>query len=174
MNHKTFKINRIIAVMLLSSIFTFAFVWTQSSASEQQDKDTQGRTPSAESPEKKTSAGAENGDDRNQPEAVSLRAEKRGFPLLNLQDGKRLRTKFIGAEGDAESFGSSQAQPRAMTDFDLNADGASDLIVGYASSGGGHLALYQGNPDSLSARTPEIFEGIKEGRFPAPFLPEAR
>jgi hypothetical protein len=106
---------------------------------------------------------------------VALRAEKRGFPLLNLQDGKKLRTKYVGANGAEQSLSAAQSQPLTMTSADLNADGAADLVVGYADgSGGGHLALHKGSLDTLSASTPEIFEGMKEGRFPAPFLPGAQ
>ncbi|MBC7932939.1 MAG: CSLREA domain-containing protein, partial [Rubrivivax sp.] len=108
------------------------------------------------------------------PEGVTLKAEKRGFPLINLRDGKKFGTKYVGAHGAAQSFAATQARPLTMTNADLNADGAGDLVVGYAGGDGGHLALYQGSLDTLSARTPEIFEGMKEGRFPAPFLPEVR
>jgi len=48
MNRKTFKINRIIAVMLLASVFTFAFVWTNSSASEQSNNAVEKQTSTAE------------------------------------------------------------------------------------------------------------------------------
>ena len=72
----------------------------------------------------------------------ALRAERRGFPLMNLQDGKKLESNFVGA-GSTESFAVAGAEARALVNADLNADGAQDLIVGYASGGdGGHLAVY--------------------------------
>ena len=172
MNRKIFKINRIIAVMLLASVFTFAFVWTNSSASEQLSTGVEKQASTAEIEGLKTVSEPKTIADGEATEIVTLRAEKRGSPLINLQDGKKLRTKFIGSENETQSLNSSQA--RTMTNADLNADGAADLIVGYAGGSGGHLALYQGNLDTLSARTPEIFEEMKQGRFPAPFLPEAR
>ena len=165
MNRKTIKFTyRIAAALLLASIFTFAFVRTRSSASEQVDKGVQNQKASAES---KSNVVGET------PEVAALKAEKRGFPLLNLRDGKKFQTKYVGASGAEQSLGAEQARPLTMTNADLNADGAADLVVGYANgSGGGHLAFYRGSLDTLSARTPEVFEGMKEGRFPAPFLPE--
>ena len=158
MNRKTFKFTyRIAAALLLASIFTFAFVRTRSSASEEVDNVVRNQKTTAES--KRNTA-------QETPEVVALKAERRGFPLLNLRDGKKLQTRYIGADG------AEQARPLTMTNTDLNADGAADLVVGYADGrGGGHLAFYQGSLDTLSARTPEIFEDMKEGRFPAPFLP---
>lgn len=146
MNRKIFQITlRIAVAMLLASVFSFPFISNRSSAQEQV------------SVADKTAG------------IVTLKAEKRGFPLINLQDGRKLETQFVGAN-DAAQFSASRSL--AMTNADLNADGAQDLIVGYADSDGGHLAYYKGSLDTLSARTPEIFEGMKEGRFPAPFQSE--
>jgi CSLREA domain-containing protein len=174
MNRKTFKINRIIAVMLLASVFTFAFVWTNPSASEQLSNGVQEQKSIAEVEKQKSIAEPKRSAARETAEGVTLKAERRGFPLINLQDGKKLETNFVGTDGSTVSFAAGQAQPRTMANADLNRDGAADLIVGYAGGNGGHLALYQGNLDTLSARTPETFEAMKEGQFPAPFLPEAR
>ncbi|HSK73779.1 MAG TPA: hypothetical protein VK892_18925, partial [Pyrinomonadaceae bacterium] len=49
MKHKSFNFNRIIAVMMITSIFTFAFVWTNSSASGRIDDETQKQKTIAES-----------------------------------------------------------------------------------------------------------------------------
>lgn len=175
MKRKTFKINRIIAVMMLACVFTFAFVWTNPSASEQINGNAQEEPKTVTVvEEQKTVAESETTVNGEISEVVTLRAEKRGSPLINLKDGKRLRTKFVGAESQTQSFINEQAEPLTMTNADLNADGAAELIVGYAGTDGGHLAIYQGNLDSLSARTPQIFEDMKQGNFPEPFLPEAK
>jgi CSLREA domain-containing protein len=167
MNRRIFKFAyRIVAVLLLASISTFAFVWTGSSASEQAVENARNQ---------KTTAESKRSSDSDAPEAATLKAEKRGFPLLNLRDGKKVESQFVAADGSAaQSLGASGARPRTLTNADLNADGASDLVVGYASGNGGHIAVYQGSLDTLSATSPEVFEGMKEGRFPAPFLPKAR
>jgi len=99
MNRKTLKFTyRIAAALLLASIFTFAFVRTRSSASEQVDKGVQNEKASAES---KSNAVGET------PEVAALKAEKRGFPLLNLRDGKKFQTKYVGASGAEQSLGAA-------------------------------------------------------------------
>ena len=166
MNRKTFQFaHRIVAVLMLASISAFAFVWTRSAASEQAPAD-------AQNLQSKTTAKSNSTSETSGE--VTLRAENRGFPLINLRDGKNFEARLTATDpADGQSFAASSGQPRTMTDTDLNADGAADLIVGLASGSGGQLAIYQGSLDTLSATTPEIFEGMKEGRFPAPFLPEA-
>lgn len=52
-----------------------------------------------------------------------------------------------------------------MINGDLNGDGAHELVAASAAGSSGYLLVHPGNPDSLSARTPEVFEGMKEGRF---------
>jgi CSLREA domain-containing protein len=169
MNRKTFKFaSRGVAALLLASVSAFALVLTHSSASSEQ--------PIVNAPNQPTNVESKIGSlgaktDAETPDAITLKAEKRGFPLINLLDGKKLGSELLaGAAAQSRVAG----RPQTMLNADLNLDGASDLIVGYASSNGGHLLVYQGNPDSLSARAPESFEGIKEGRFPAPFLSSAK
>ena len=48
-----------------------------------------------------------------------------------------------------------------------------DLVIGYASNGGGVVSLRAGNVQAI-APTGEVFQGITQGRYPSPFLPEAR
>src|SRR5687767_10186102 len=127
MNRKTFKINRIIAVMLLASVFTFAFVWTNSSASEQSNNAVEKQTSTAEVEEQISIYEPERNADRKMTQAVALKTERRGSPLINLQESKRLETKFVGLSEAVGSFAAEQVEPRAMTNADLNADGAADL-----------------------------------------------
>lgn len=170
MNRKTFPFAyRSAAALLLACISTFAFVFTRSSASQQNAEIS---APNQKTVIKAKQSAASASENR---EAVTLRAEKRGFPLINLRDGKRFETDFLAAANDsaaAQSFAASK--PQTMTGADLTADGAQDLVVGYQSGDGGYIAFYQGSLDTLSATTPEVFEGFKEGRFPAPFLPDAK
>ena len=163
MNRISSKINRSIVLVFAVFVIACAFVWTRSSASERGENKNQTQENSSLAKEKT---------DRETSETSPLKTEKRGFPLINLQDGKKLETELIASDGEARTLGA--ARPQAMIDADLNLDGAADLIVGYADGGGaGYLVLHQGSLDTLSARTPEIFEGMKEGRFPAPFLSQA-
>ena len=144
------KSNGIVAATVLLSLFSFAFVWTHRSASE--------------------STGAKGRTAAPRAEAVTLTAEKRGFPLMNLRDGKRFEARLAS---DAE-FDFATASPTGLTTADLNLDGARDLVAAYAANGDGYLAIYRGSLNTLSARTPEIFEAMKEGQFPEPFLREVR
>lgn len=100
----------------------------------------------------------------------TVNAAQRGFPLLNLQDGRKLGTTYRGA---ATALEGAQARATAMATADFNQDGAADLVAAYAGGNGGYLAFYRGNLETLSARTPETFEGMKRGQFPAPFAAEA-
>ncbi len=171
MNSKHFQLaRRIAAAILLSSICAFAFASIRSTTSGARTAENS-QTPIFS--EKKKVVVGKSPADTEESRTVTLKTEKRGFPLLNLQDVKSVATRFVGADGAARSFDNAQARPLTMANADLNHDGAGDLVVGYAGGAGGYLALYAGNPDSLSARTPEVFEEMKEGRFPAPFLSNA-
>jgi hypothetical protein len=60
-----------------------------------------------------------------------------------------------------------------MVTDDLNGDSMGDIVVGYANGYGGILSVRLGNVQAI-APTGEVFEGITAGRYPSPFLPEAR
>ncbi len=175
MNRKTFKFaSRVAAAVLLflASVSVFAVVLVHSSS------DSEPITASVAKSKPGITTATRNGTfaaEKQTPEAVTLKAERRGFPLINLRDSKRLDTEFAG-ESPADSLVASSAKPRTLANTDINADSALDLIVGYASGDGssGHLAVYQGSKDTLSATSPEVFKGFQQGEFPAPFLPEAR
>src|SRR6185436_16884265 len=68
---------------------------------------------------------------------------------------------------------SAQLQPRTMISDDFNGDGMGDLVIGYANNGDGVLSLRQGNVQAI-APTGEVFQGITQGRYPEPFLHEAK
>lgn len=171
MNRKNSKfIFRTAAALLLISVSAFAFIWTRSSASEQIDKSVRVENAIRN---QKTIHESQRSVAGQTPQAVALKAEKRGFPLMNLRDGKKFETQFVGADGARESLGAARAL--GMTNADLNGDGAADLLIGYAAGNGdgGHLAVYRGSLDTLWATAPQVAEGFREGRFPDPFLPEA-
>src|SRR5688572_2579776 len=114
MNRKTFfKTNRIIAVMLLASIFTFAFVWTNSSASEQSNNAVKKQTSTAEI-EEQVSVYEPKRNANRETTPAALKMEKRGSPLIKLQDSKRLETKFVGSVEAVQSFADSEAEPLTM------------------------------------------------------------
>ena len=104
MNRKTFKINRIIAVMLLSTLFTFAFVWTNSLASEQSNNGVEDQNTTAEVEKQKSIS--------------DVRAQ--GSESL-----KRFGDFKVSSESEAA------ASPRVTLAADFDADGVNDLLVAH-------------------------------------------
>jgi hypothetical protein len=111
-------------------------------------------------------------------DTITVHAARRGNPWINFQDGRALKSKYIAAAGlEAagleQPLGQGQAQAVALASGDVNVDGFPDLVVGYANQDGGLLALHRGDPEAFGPQKRETIEGIKRGRFPDPFLPEA-
>jgi uncharacterized repeat protein (TIGR01451 family)/CSLREA domain-containing protein len=111
--------------------------------------------------------------------AVTVHAAKRGRPWINFQDGRELKTTYV-ATAEMKAAGldlllkQGQAQPSSLTSGDLNKDGFPDLISTYASpDGSGLVTLRYGDPEAFGPQKRETIEGIKNGRFPEPFLPKA-
>ena len=103
---------------------------------------------------------------------VTVRAAGRGNPWINLGDGRDLETSRTSAgpallqEGDL-----STAIPVALTSGDFDADGAPDLVAGYAAEGDrGIIILHRGNIDSIYPST----YGKSAGDSNAPFFDSAR
>jgi hypothetical protein len=111
--------------------------------------------------------------------AITVHAAKRGRPWINFQDGRELRTTYtataeLKAAGLDVLLKQGQAQPSSLTSGDLNKDGFPDLISSYASpDGSGLVTLRYGDPEAFGPQKPETIEGIKNGRFPEPFLAKA-
>src|SRR5207302_11272110 len=71
-------------------------------------------------------------------------------------------------------FAASQPQPLSMINGDFDGDGIEDLVVGYATPGGGAIVLHRGNLDAFAPQSRESWLAIGQGRFPQPFLAEAQ
>jgi len=69
---------------------------------------------------------------------------------------------------------SGQAQPLSMVKGDFDQDGIEDLAVGYRTALGGALALFRGNLDAFAPQSKSSWQAIGAGRFPSPFLSEAK
>jgi hypothetical protein len=96
-----------------------------------------------------------------------------GSRTLNLQLGRETRNHYLGSAALQQAIQSGQLQPRTMVSEDFNGDGMGDLVIGYANGGGGVLSMRQGNVQAI-APTGEVFQGITQGRYPEPFLHEAK
>ena len=70
--------------------------------------------------------------------------------------------------------GLNQAQPVSLTSGDLDADGFEDLIVGYSAGGSGFISIHRGNMDAFAPQSSASFEAIRQGKFPSPFLLDAK
>ena len=92
---------------------------------------------------------------------VSIRADGRGSPWLNLRDGAILPVHYDGSQRSPAG-----AKPTSIVVDDFDADGMPDLVTGYAEGPTGLLVLQQGNPAA-------IFPHLSTGTT-APFFPEAR
>ncbi len=102
---------------------------------------------------------------------VTARAAKRGNPRINWSDGRELETVYKSGP-QAMSTSDSSRRPLALASADFDGDGFADLVIGYATSGGGAIALHRINPEALAPKLPETAQGIAELRYPSPFLPE--
>jgi CSLREA domain-containing protein len=89
---------------------------------------------------------------------VTIKAEKRGFPFVNFENGKEIFSNNSIANG-------SQAKVLASADFD--SDGISDLVTVDST---GRLKFYRGNPDYRGADN----KLLKQEDRIAPFYPEAK
>ena len=97
-----------------------------------------------------------------------------GPHAFNVQLGRDTQSRYLGAPELQQAIQSAQLQPRSMVTNDFNGDAMGDLVIGYANGGTGALSMRQGNPQAISPTDPSVFRGITEGRYPAPFLPEAK
>jgi hypothetical protein len=59
--------------------------------------------------------------------------------------------------------------PLSLASADLNGDGYPDLVVGYATHGGGLLAVHFANPEAFAPQMRQSLDGIAQGQFPRSF-----
>jgi uncharacterized repeat protein (TIGR01451 family) len=61
------------------------------------------------------------------------------------------------------------AQPLSLTTGDVDEDGITDLLVGYA----GHISIQRGNLDAFAPQSDASLQAIGQGHFPTPFLAQS-
>jgi len=93
---------------------------------------------------------------------------------LYLQGELPLSVSYAGAPATVAALASGQLKPLALASGDLDGDGVDDLIAGYASANGGVLVIHRGNLDAFAPQSQASWQAIAEGRFPSPFLPQAK
>jgi hypothetical protein len=105
-------------------------------------------------------------------EAIRMFDVGLGPHAFNFELGRDTKTQYLGSAELRHMAQSEQAQPRSMVSDDFNGDGMGDLVIGYASGGGGMLGLRQGNLQAIAPTDPGILDAVGKGRYPSPFLPE--
>jgi hypothetical protein len=90
----------------------------------------------------------------------------------NIQLGRDTKNVYRGSAVARQQLASAQAQPLSMSAEDFDLDGMTDLVIGYATGGGGALAVRHGNLNAIAAQSDAVMDDYRAGRYPAPFLPE--
>ncbi|HET6929299.1 MAG TPA: Ig-like domain repeat protein [Candidatus Acidoferrum sp.] len=113
---------------------------------------------------------------KSKPQATQ--AEATTGPRIWLADAQHLRVSHVAARPSAklvaQSLAAGQGQPLAMINGDFDGDGVEDLVVGYATAGGGALVLHRGNLDAFAPQSEASFQAIAHGQFPSPFVEKAQ
>ena len=90
-----------------------------------------------------------------------------------LQSAKHVQTSYTGRAETVARLQGGSAAPLAMASADFDSDGVADLVIGYAHSSGGILALHRGNLDAFAPQSHASWLAIAHEQFPSPFLPQA-
>jgi hypothetical protein len=90
----------------------------------------------------------------------------------NIQLGRDTKNVYRGSAAGRQQLASAKAQPLSMSAEDFDLDGMTDLVIGYATDGGGALAVRHGNLNAIAAQSDAVMNDYRAGRYPAPFLPE--
>jgi uncharacterized repeat protein (TIGR01451 family) len=93
---------------------------------------------------------------------------------LYLQGERSLSLTYAGTPTAVQAVASGQLKPLTLASGDLDGDGVDDLVAGYASAKGGVLVIHRGNLDAFAPQSAASWQAIGEGRFPSPFLAQAK
>src|ERR1051326_5282956 len=93
---------------------------------------------------------------------------------IYLSSFKKLESRFQGAAALAGPLSSDKIRALALASDDFDGDGMTDLAAGYATPGGGRVAIFRGNLDAFAPQSQQSFEAIGRGDFPPPFLADAK
>ncbi len=110
---------------------------------------------------------------------IAVYASGRGYPWINLDDGRSLEVRFAQDSELAVRFQELQVagllEPLALASADFDEDGVPDLVCGYATDSGGILTVHRGNIDSIFPNGPGARRRQLAGTFTEdPFLSPAR
>src|ERR1051325_5626848 len=86
----------------------------------------------------------------------------------------QLRAEYRGPRAVVDALTRDDARPRALARADLDADGAPDLVVGYAWQSAGIVTIQRGNPDAFAPERQSLFARMQRGYEPDFMAPDAR
>ena len=104
---------------------------------------------------------------------VTVNADGRGKPYLNLQDGRELGVDYQGEPYLTTALRSGQAQARSLATADIDGNATPDVVAGYAYNGGGIVTIQRGNPDAFAPTDESVFAQMQQGYNPESLLPRA-
>ena len=85
-------------------------------------------------------------------EAPKTPVARWGVPGAELTGGVALTSVFVGAPQAKTALASDGAEGRALATADFDGDRVDDLVAGFATSGGGVIAIYRSDPDVVFPR----------------------
>jgi hypothetical protein len=97
--------------------------------------------------------------------AARLQVNSRGLQTVQLD--------YTGTAQAVNALKGGGAKATTLASADFNADGARDVVAGYATKNGGVLTLLLGNPDAFAPTDPTLYEKAMRGTIADTFLPKA-
>jgi hypothetical protein len=94
-------------------------------------------------------------------------------PLVNFRSPQNVKLHYTGAAKAVRALQGGGATPVMLASADFNADGARDVVAGYATKDGGVLTLLLGNPDAFAPTDTTMYERAMRGSIADTFLPKA-
>jgi hypothetical protein len=94
-------------------------------------------------------------------------------PALNLRGVVDAPVVYSGDAALVTALQTGSARARALASADLDRDGATDLIAGYARDGIGIVTVQRGNTDAFAPKDEAVFERLQKGYNPQSLVPVA-
>jgi hypothetical protein len=91
-----------------------------------------------------------------------MRVRSEGKLRARFQVGT-LRPAYKGQDGRELRIATSTRTPLSLASADLNHDGYTDLVAGYATRGGGLLAVHFANPEAFSPKSDNLSMELRKG-----------
>src|SRR5215208_2689420 len=84
-----------------------------------------------------------------------------------------VRAEYHGPSALVGALNGDDARARGLASADMDADGAPDLVTGYAWRGAGIVTIQRGNPDAFAPKKRSVFERMQRGLVPESVVDDA-